>query len=361
MKTSIQVLLMALVLTGTSCADRGAEFIVSGYSSDSLPDIKLCRLSGNGEVSVIAEITCGDNPSFFIRGKSDIYYFVNEVDSFEQKKGGGITTYRIDQKNKGVTRLGALNTGAAGPCHIASSKDGSHLITANYGSGSVSVVKVSEAGIPEEVTDLIWYGSRSHPHMTLYNDRTRVYYITDLGLDRIYLLKLGNETGRLISADTPFITLAEGSGPRHMVTDSNLRTLYVINELNSTISVFNILPEVPQLKQTVSSLPEGFAGKNYCADIHISDNGKYLYASNRGDNTIAVFRISQDGTLSPGGHVSCGGNWPRNFALDKKSDFLIVANQRSDSVNILRIKGGGLPQDTGFALKVNAPACVRSE
>jgi 6-phosphogluconolactonase len=142
-----------------------------------------------------------------------------------------------------------------------------------------------------------------------------------------------------------------------MAIDGSSSNLHVINELNSTITLYNILSDTVTARQTVSTLPEGYAEKSYCADIHLSRNGKKIYGSNRGHNSIVTFRVGADGTLSDPSHLSCGGNWPRNFAVTGSGKFILVANQRSNELSVVTARGESA--DETPSLPFNAPACVR--
>jgi 6-phosphogluconolactonase len=357
MRNQILVLMFVLPALLSSCNMSDNMFIVSGYSGDGAPDVLLCRLNGNSSIEKLSEVTVGDNPSFFTFGREGLVYFVNEVDSFDLKSGGGITTMRYDKKKKSLEKISSINQGGGGPCHITLSNDGKYLITANYGSGSVSVVRLSSEGIPEKVTDVIKYGESSHPHMTLYNPRLHTYYISDLGLGRVYQLKLDTTMGLLMNADIAWFTCEPGSGPRHMAIDNPSANLYVINELNSTVTVYNILSDTVTARQTVSTLPEGYTEKSYCADIHLSRNGKRLFGSNRGHNSLVTFRVGADATLSGPSHISSGGNWPRNFAVVRSGGLFLVANQRSNELSLITARAGN--DNETPTLPFNAPACVR--
>ncbi len=341
----------------SSCNMREKTFIASGYSGDGTADVLLCRLNGNGSIEKISGITVGDNPSYFTFGRGGLIYLVNEVDTFDMKAGGGITTLRYDKKSNSLEKISSMNQGGGGPCHIAVSVDGKYLITANYGSGSVSVVRLNSEGIPEKVTDIIFYGEKSHPHMTIHNPRLHTYYVSDLGLDRVHQLKLDTTLGLLMNADIAYFNSEPGSGPRHMAIDKSSANLYVINELSSTMSVHNILSDTVTVRQTLSTLPEGYAQKSFCADIHLSRSGNKIYGSNRGHNSIVAFRVGADRKLSEPSHRNCGGNWPRNFALSPSGKFFLVANQRSNEVSVVR--GGDNSDEAVSALTLNAPACVK--
>ena len=162
-------------------------------------------------------------------------------------------------------------------------------------------------------------------------------YLTDLGLDQIFIYNLDPISGKLNQINNGMVNLPKGSGPRHFVFNSTGTKMYVINELNSTVSVLDIDGKGElHLVQTLTTLTEGFEGKNACADIHIGKNDKYLYGSNRGENTIVTYKIASDGTLTLAGHTSCGGNWPRNFVIDPSGEFLLVGNERSGDISIIQ-------------------------
>jgi 6-phosphogluconolactonase len=357
MKKQLLILVVSLPLIMMSCNMGDNTFIASGYSGDGIADVILCELHGNADIGKISEITVGDNPSFFTFGRGGLVYLVNEVDTFDMKAGGGITTLRYDRKSKTLEKISSINQGGGGPCHITVSVDGKYLITANYGSGSVSVVRLDGEGIPQKVTDVIFYGERSHPHMTIHNPRLHTYYVSDLGLDRVHQLKLDTTLGLLMNADIAYFNSEPGSGPRHMAIDKSSANLFVINELNSTMSVYDILSDTVTVKHTVSTLPEGYGERSYCADIHLSRNGNKIYGSNRGHNSIVTFRVGVGAALSEPDHLGCGGNWPRNFAVSPSGKLFLVANQRSNEITVVR--EGGNSDVTVSAMAMNAPSCVR--
>ena len=168
MKNLFQLMLICLVIVASSCSKDEKSFLVSGYTAENNPDVMLCAIDSKGSARMVSEFTVGDNPSYFTFGKNNLVYFVNEVDSFNMAHGGGITTLRLDKDSRKLTRESSINQGGGGPCHITLSDDGRYLITANYGSGSVSLVRLNSSGIPERVSDVIFYGEKSHPHMSLY-------------------------------------------------------------------------------------------------------------------------------------------------------------------------------------------------
>ncbi len=185
--------------------------------------------------------------------------------------------------------------------------------------------------------------------MILGDPAGKKVYVTDLGLDRIIIYDFDKSSGNLNQAENGLVQLPDGIGPRHFVFNANGSNLYVINELGSKMLVFNIKEnEEPGLVQILPTTRSDFEGNNYCADIHLSKDGKFLYGSNRGENTIVTYKVETDGTLTLAGHTSCGGDWPRNFVIDPTGKFLLVGNQKSDSITVFRLnKKTGFPIEPG--------------
>jgi 6-phosphogluconolactonase len=329
----------------------------------------LCLLDLNrkeGTFNLISEADAGPNPSYFcISKKNGLIYAANEVMKFKGVRGGGLTTLKYDAKNGISEKLNELSVPNGGPCYISLSPDEDFLFLANYSGGSVAVVKLDNKGIPVSVSDTIIYkkedGSVSHAHMISPDPAGKRIYLTDLGLDRIVIFNLDRVSGQLQQIPNGIAKLPKGSGPRHFVFSSNGTKMYVINELNSTITVFDV-NENGELKpiQTVTTLAEGFKGESFCADIHIGKNGDFLYGSNRGENTIVTFRIASDGTLALAGNTSCGGDWPRNFVIDPSGKYILVGNQRSGNISLFRIDAKtGIPVLPGKNYKISEPVCLK--
>jgi 6-phosphogluconolactonase len=197
--------------------------------------------------------------------------------------------------------------------------------------------------------------------MILHDPAGKHVYVTDLGLDRVVAYNFDTKAGKLNQLETGIATLPKGAGPRHFVFNSDGSKLYVINELGSILAVFNVDDNQGLiLVQTLSTLRKGFTGNSYCADIHIGKDGKYLYGSNRGENTIVTFKIGSGGLLTLAGHTSCGGDWPRNFVIDPSGRDLLVGNQKSDTIAVFRLNSTtGLPEEPPNQFPVKAPACLK--
>ncbi|OFY63415.1 MAG: hypothetical protein A2V64_05885 [Bacteroidetes bacterium RBG_13_43_22] len=320
----------------------------------------------NGNLELVAESDAGPSPSYFcFSAKYELIYALNEVMEFRGNQGGGLTTLKYKSENGQYEKIGEIVIPYGGPCFISESYDGGFLFLANYSSASVAVVKLGEEGIPERVTDSILYVTDStnvsHPHMIMQDPAGKHVYVTDLGLDRIMIYDLDKNTGKLNQQDNGIVEIKKGSGPRHFAFNTNGSKMYLINELGSTMMVFNVDDQGGlELIQTLSTLEEGFEGKSYCADVHISRDGRFLYGSNRGENTIVVYKINKNGSLTLAGRSSCGGNWPRNFVIDPSGRFLIVGNQRSDQISVFRIDNRtGMPEGPVATAFMKTPACLK--
>jgi 6-phosphogluconolactonase len=320
----------------------------------------------SGKLKLVSESDVGPNPSYFCFSKKNhLFYVLNEVMEFKGEFGGGLTTFKYNDETSQFEKLKETLIPYAGPCFISMSADSGYLFIANYPNGSVAVVRLDVNGIPDAITDTILYVKEqpdaSHAHMILHDPAGKHVYVTDLGLDRVVTYNFDSKGGKLIQLENGISPLPKGSGPRHFVFNSDGSKLYVINELGSLLSVFNVDDNQGlTLVQTLSTLRGGFAGNSYCADIHIGKGGKFLYGSNRGENTIVTFKIGSDGLLTLAGHTSCGGDWPRNFVLDPSGQHLLVGNQKSDTIAVFRLnRTTGLPEEPPKQFNVKAPACLK--
>jgi 6-phosphogluconolactonase len=253
---------------------------------------------------------------------------------------------------------------------VRTDKTGKFLLLANYGSGSVAVAPVNRDGTLGAVVSFVQQtGSgpsprQAGPHAHSFNvtPDNRYAVAADLGADKLFVYRFNAATGSLSAANPPSLALDAGAGPRHLSFHPNGRFAYVLNEIGSIVTVLAYNPARGAFRklQTVSTLPAGFQGNNTAAEVLVHPSGKFLYASNRGHNSIAVFAIDEGGMLKPLAHVGSQGRTPRGYSLDPEGRWLIAANQDTHNVAVFRIDGNtGIPAPTGQSLEVRSPECVK--
>lgn len=319
-----------------------------------------------------------ENPSFIVADANGEHLFaVNETENYHGESSGGVSAFRIDHKNWKLVPLNQVASRGADPAYISLDRSGKYVLVANYTGGNVAVFPILQGGRLGEATSVMedrgtlgpnkQRQEHSHAHWIQATARDHFVYVADLGLDRVLIYKFDAAKGTLSrgdgdSKDDHFsAVLAPGTGPRHVTFSADGRFMYVIGEMGSTITVFaNEANETYRALQTISTLPAGFSGTNKAAEIVLHPSGKFLYASNRGDNSIAEFAVDRStGKLSLLGFVSTQGKTPRNFALDPSDGRLLVANQDSDNIVEYRIDlATGKLSPTGREVKVPSPVCL---
>jgi len=310
------------------------------------------------------------NPSFLTIDRSKRFlYAVNEFGEFLEKPGGAVSAFAIDPATGNLRLLNQQATQGADPCHLSVDSKKRTLLVANYTGGNVSVFPLRSdgtLGVVAEVKQHEGSGPKEqqkgpHAHCVIFDRAERHAFAADLGIDKVMIYRF--DRGKLSPAAQPFAELKSGAGPRHLSFHPSGKFLYVISELDSTMSAFKYDEREGTLTmiETVSTLPSDFTGTSYCADVHVSPSGQFLYGSNRGHNSIVVFAIDQrEGRLMLVEHVSTEGNWPRNFTIDPSGTFLLVANQRSDNVVVFSIDpSNGRLKPTGVNEQIPSPVCLR--
>ena len=364
LKSVVLSALVPVMLTGCS---ENPLFFAGRYTGSGDPSgLYLFEMNRrNGDIRQVTEFNAGPNPSFFcLNRERKIGYLINEVNEYRGEKGGGLSTF-IYNPGKGIVVLaGEMLIPFGGPCYVSLTPDEDYLLIANYQNASVLAVRLDEEKIPEVISDTVLYqpgdSTLSHAHMISYDPRGEFIYVTDLGTDRILTYYFNGDSGRFDLINNGIAYLPDKSGPRHFIFNAEGTRMYVINELASTLSVFS-REENGELRllQTCSTLPDDFKGTSYCAEICISDDGRFIYGSNRGHNSIVIFSAGIDGLLTLSGFVPCGGDWPRYFTTDPSGRYLLVGNQRSGDISVFRVnRRTGMLK--GPVSKVNIPdvACM---
>lgn len=362
--------LLASRANARSSQSNEVTLYVGTYTSGKSEGIYVCRFDRNGpalrRVSSIKSV----NPSFLTIDRSKRFlYAVNEVGEYAGKPGGGVSAFAIEPVTGSLRLLNEQATQGADPCQLSIDSRKRSLLVANYTGGSVSVLPVRADGTLGMVTHVDQHEGSGpkeqqkgpHAHCVILDPNERYAFASDLGTDKVMIYRFDRGTGKLTPAQQPFAELKAGAGPRHLALHPSGKYLYVINELDSTMTTFGYNSGTLTLIDTVSTLPEDFTGVSYGADVHVSDSGRFLYGSNRGHNSIVVFEIDpQTGKLKLVQHRSTEGDWPRNFAIDPSGQFLLVANQRSDNiVTFLIDERTGRLTGMGQFNEIPSPVCLK--
>jgi 6-phosphogluconolactonase len=373
-------LFISTAVSTVAAADHGKYlFYVGTYTNDGgkptgSQGIYAYRFdAATGEVTPLGLVAATVNPSFLAVDPSGRFlYAVNEVGDYKGPNSGGVSAFAIDRASGKLTLLNEVASRGADPCYITVDKTGKNVLVANYTGGSVAVFPVRDDGSLGEASSFIQHTGHGtnpnrqegpHAHSINLSPDNRFAYVDDLGLDQLLVYKFDAAKGTLTPNDPPFVKLDPGSGPRHFALDSSGKFAYVVAEMKSTVNVFANDAQSGTLHQlqTISTLPQDYSGENDDAEIEVHPSGKFLYASNRGHDSIAVFTIdSGKGTVTPIEYASTKGKTPRSFEIDPAGNFLFAENQKSDNIVVFAIdqKTGRLVP-TGKVIDVVSPVCVK--
>ena len=325
----------------------------------------------------------GTSPSCLaVNASGDRLYSANETDRVGPDKEGTVSAFAIDRTDGHLTCLNTVGSGGAGPTYVSIHPSGRFLLVANYFGGSVAVLPIRPDGRLDNATDVqhdtgplgptrathappgsfaVSGHDRTHAHMIQADPAGRFVLHVDLGLDRIYVWQFDLQRGVLTPHEPPAVCLPPGDGPRHFHFHPNGRWLYSIQEEGSTVVLFDYDGETGQLaaRQTVSTLPPGFAGSNFCSEILVSGDGRFVYAGNRLHDSIGIFAVGAAGELTYRGEEWTRGNYPRSFSFDPAGQYLYCCNQRADNVTVFQVhhQTGGLAF-TGHYTPVGNPSSI---
>ena len=312
-------------------------------------------------------------PAFFvIHPDGKHLYTCNSMDSYQGKPGGAVSAYTIEPKTGNLALLNRKPTGGGEPSYISLDHTGRYALVANYNGGSVCVYAIQpDGGFGERTAFIQHTGSSTHPqrqkhayaHSIIVDPGNRFALAADLGADKVFVYRFNAKDGSLVPNDPPSVSLKPGSGPRHIKFHPNGKFVYAINELSSTVTGFNWNSLTGSLTefQSLSTLPADFNGFNTCAEIEVHPNGKFLYGTNRGHDSIAVFGIDAvTGRLTPVEHVPTRGKMPRNFAFDPTGKWILLSNHDSNNSVVFRVDDRtGMLTQTGKPVEVPDPFCER--
>ncbi len=309
-------------------------------------------------------------------------YSANETDRVGDGKEGTVSAFAIERADGTLKLLNTVRSGGAGPTYVSVHPSGRFLLVANYFGGSVAVLPILPDGRLGDASDVkqdegkvgstrathappgsfaISGHDRTHAHMIQADPAGRFVLHVDLGLDKIFLWRFDAQKGKLSANEPGSVSLPSGDGPRHFHFHPNGRWFYSIQEEGSTVVLFDYDAATGRLslRQTISTLPSGFAGSNFCSEILVSADGRFVYAGNRLHDSIAIFSVGSDGTLKYVGEEWSRGNYPRSFNFDPTGRFLYCCNQRNDNIAVFRVDAGtGGLSFTGHYAAVGNPSAI---
>ena len=361
-------------LTGSSAAAAERFAYIGTYTNTGTSEgiYRLFLNTTTGAMRVDGVAAKSADPSFLaLHPNGRALYAVNELEQFDGKRTGAVSAFAITGGSGALTPINQLASHGAAPCYVSVDRTGHTVFVANYLSGTIATFPVRQDGGLGDARAVVQHEGKGpnaerqegpHAHCIIADPANRHVIAADLGVDGVLVYRFDEKAGELSRSATKVAT-KPGAGPRHLAFHPSGQFLYVINELDSTLVAYRYDGErgtLDQVQVTASS-PGGTAPANFPADLHVTPSGRFLYGSNRGHNTIAVFSIdSSSGQLTAVQQISTGGDWPRNFAFDPTSRFLLVANQRSDSILSFRVDAeSGRLTPTGETVQLPSPVCIR--
>jgi 6-phosphogluconolactonase len=366
---------MVLMMIATESSSQAADPLVyiGTYTRGDSQGIYVFRFnSESGELTPVTAVSGVKNPSFLAISPDQKYlYSVAEIDMFDGQKAGGVAAFSIDKASGNLTKLNEQHSGGAGPCHLVVDKEGKNVLVANYGGGSVSALPIGEDGQLKPPSSTIQHEGSSvnpqrqkepHAHSVNLDPAGKFAFVADLGLDKVLIYRFDSAKGELKANNPPSASVSPGGGPRHFAFHPNGKFAYVINEIGNTVTAFAYSAEEGRLTpiESLSTIPADYKETTHTAEVQVHPSGKFVYGSNRGHDSIAVFQVNQDtGKLTAKGQAKCPAT-PRNFGMDPGGKFLLACGQSANQIEVFRInQDTGELTSTGHKVKVPSPVCVK--
>lgn len=363
----VGLIIASMVNVVAQQASKEFYMIVGTYTAKTSKGIYVYRFNPTtGKLQFSSTVSGVKNPSFIaVSPTQEMVYSVGETDG-----DGTVNSFRFDRKQGVLSYLNSQSAGGPGSCHVTTDRTGKWVMVGNYGAGSLSILPVEADGTLGKATQTIQHTGSSvnknrqeKPHVHSVNvavNNTDVF-VPDLGVDKVYTYQLDTQKGLLNPGKPAFTSSTPGSGPRHFVFSLNNKYAYVIEELTATVTAYRYEKGTLKPIQTISTVPSDYTGLKWDADIHVSADGKFLYASNRAHESITVYAIdAKTGKLTWVDNISVEGKTPRNFAIDPTGNYVLVANQDSDNVTVFsRDKKTGKLKYTGYSIEVSMPVCLK--
>lgn len=365
-------LLMIFITANTATAADPIVF-VSAFKSGDEGAIHAYRFDAkNGKLKLLNRTTDVENPFFLAVSPNGKFLYSIDAEEFGGPENEFVAAYKIEGRDGKLTRLNRQSARGTASCYLDVDATGKTLVVANYATGSVAALPVNDDGSLKDAATFVQHAGASvdpkrqtgpNAHSIVVSPDNRFVLAADLGIDKVLIYRLNSDTARMTANDTqPFALLPPGSGPRHLTFHPNGKRVYVINELSNTITSFNYAVDTGKLttQQTISTLPAGFSGTTHTADLKITPNRKFLYGTNRGHDSIAIYRIADTGQLQLVSIEPSLGKGPQNLLITPDGRWLLCANMPGNSLVVFAIdsKTGGLTP-TGEPVSIPMPACIR--
>ncbi|MDP9177329.1 MAG: lactonase family protein [Gemmatimonadota bacterium] len=361
--------------SGEESQPDGDLLYVGTYTEAGRRDgIHLIRMDRrSGKLRHVGAVNAGANPSFLaIHPNGRVLYAVNELEKYNERASGAVSAFTIASGTGALTKRNEQPSEGGAPCFVSVDRSGRVALVANYVGGNVALLPIQADGTLAPATDVERHKGTgpnaarqeaAHAHCIITDPSNRFVLAADLGVDRVFVYRLDLERKSLRHVEGGDAIMRPGAGPRHIVFHPRLQLVFVANELDSTVTTLRFDAERGKLTplETRSTVPAGWTGTNYPADIHVASSGRTLYVSNRGHNSLAVFSVAEStGALELHQVISTDGDWPRNFSLDTSGRWLLVANQRSNSIVVFaRNQQSGRLRQTRERMALPSPVCLR--
>ena len=341
-----------------------------GTRSDGIYLLRMDQRSG--KLRQVGSVNAGADPSFLtINPNGRFLYAVNELETLNGRPTGAVSAFAIAPRTGALTRRNEQPSEGGAPCYVSVDRSGRVVLVANYVGGSVALLPIRSDGELAPAGQVVKHtgtGPNSerqeapHAHCIVADPSNRFVLAADLGADRVFVYRLDLDAKTLRHVEGGDAVMRPGAGPRHLAFHPTLPLVFVANELDSTVATLRFDAERGALSplDIRSTIPPGWTGTNYPADIHVAPSGRTLYVSNRGHNSLAVFSVANSGALTLDQVISTGGDWPRNFTIDPTGRWLLVANQRTDSIVVFgRDQESGRLTPTRQRISLPSPVCLQ--
>ncbi len=343
---------------GTYTSPTGSQGVYRAMLDLETGELSKPELSGSAK-----------NPSFVaIHPTKPVLYAALEIGELNGQKTGGVAAFSIDRQTGALRPLGEpQSSGGQGPCYVSIDASGRFAMVANYGGGSVAALPIGDDGSLSSAVAVDKHsGSGPNPkrqqaafaHSIVAAPGTGYVLSADLGTDKIYVYQLDADHA-LVPAKIPSVSTDPGDGPRHIALHPNGKFVYVVTELTNHVIAYEWTGDTLKRLSKTPTLPADFTGNSTSAEVAVHPNGKFVYSSNRGHDSIAIFKVEANGALTTAGHAPSGGNGPRHFAIDPTGQYLLAAHQKTNNIVVFKIADDGSLASTGESLSLEAPVCVK--